>query len=93
MAGVEQLAVVEGPMHGLQQESPTCGLVCNTCNWMDGHGMSPSWLVTGLVISGWKGAFGALVGSWLYRRVTGLPTDSLIGVGVAAGIALLLGRR
>jgi hypothetical protein len=93
MPGVEHLSVVEGPLNGLPQESPACGLVCSTCSWFDSKGVSPTWMVTGLVISGWKGAFGAVVGSWLYRRVTQMPTDSLMGVGIAAGIAYLLGRR
>lgn len=89
---VEQLAVVEG-LHGLQQESPSCGLVCAACTWADGHGISPAWLATGLVVGGWRGAFGTAVGSWLYRRCTSMPTDSLVGVALAAGIAFLLDRR
>lgn len=92
LGAVEQLAVVES-LHGLQQESPSCGMICGACTWLDQKGVSPSWLATGLIVGGWRGAFGTSVGSWLYRRCTSMPTDSLFGVGLAALIAYVLDRR
>jgi hypothetical protein len=90
---VDTLSVVEGPLAGLGQEPHACNLICQTCSWMDNHGVSPAWTGIGFVLGGWRGAFGTSAGSWLYRRVVKLPTDSLFGLLVATGLALVLDRR
>jgi hypothetical protein len=89
---VENLMVVEGPLAGLGQETHACNLICRACSWMDGHGVSPSWLAAGAVISGYRGMFVTTVGSWLYRRVLGFPTDTLFGIGVASALAYVFRR-
>lgn len=89
---VEKLSVVSGPLAGLGQETTSCNMICRSCAWMDSHGISPAWVATGAIVSGYRGMFGTTVGSWLYRRITGLPTDTLPGIAVAVFLAYLLRR-
>lgn len=89
---VENLAVIEGPLAGLGQETQACNLICRTCSWMDGHGVSPSWIAVGAVVSGYRGMFVTTVGSWFYRRVLTLPTDTLVGMGAAVLLAYMFRR-
>jgi hypothetical protein len=70
--------------------------------WMRAKNMSPLWALMGGVMGGLvggavlgpmaKGAVGAAAASWAWNKLTTRPQDSLVGLGAAALVGVLLTR-
>jgi len=74
---VEQLAIVEGPLAGVDNET-RLPIIPAACEWMNGHGIKPLWVVGGGVAGALlseetlkgaaKGMALAAVASWVLSR-------------------------